>query len=90
MLAAIHRDGLSGDEGGFVGGKEQYRAGDLFRLAHAAHRNPLNNFRQNIGRDVRRHVGFDIAGRNRVHRDALGGRFAGEGFGKTNDTRLGR
>src|SRR4051794_14743781 len=47
--AAIHRQHLTRDEGGEVGGEEQHRIRDLLRLPHAAQRDALDDARLPLG-----------------------------------------
>ena len=58
-----------------VGHQEQHAARDLLGLAQPPDRNAGDDLLQHVGRHRRHHVGVDIAGRDGVDGDALGGAF---------------
>src|SRR5688572_25102995 len=83
VLAAVDRQSRAGDEAAFFRAEEGDAAGNLVGPPEPADRNAGNDLLEHVGRHRRDHLGVDIAGRDRVDRDAGARAFLGQRLGET-------
>src|SRR6185369_3153161 len=90
MLAAVDRERRAGDEIGVVGDEEKNAARDVLGLAEAAHRNARHDLLEHVLRHRAHHVGVDVAGHDRVDRDAEARTLLRQRLGEAVDAGFGR
>src|SRR6185369_670411 len=88
--AAVDAQDLPGDVAGQVAGEEQHGGGDLPGLAHPLERKAVDDPFDDLGVDLRRHIGVDEARRDRVDAHAAGAELARGGLGERDEAALGR
>src|ERR1044072_2873824 len=90
VLPAIGGKRRSGDEAGVVGGEEHDAARDLLGLAEAPGRDQRQDILvEHVLRHRLHHLGRDVAGADRIHRDAALGAFLRQRLGEAEIARLG-
>src|SRR5690606_6910966 len=87
---AVHRQDLTGDVGGKVGGQEGHGAGDVVRRAEALERNLRRELRDGLGRHRVGHIGLDEARRHDVAEHVAAGRFLRDALAQADQAGLAR
>ena len=89
--AAIGKDRLAGYETGGIAGQKNRRTGEVFRLTNAAQRDSFSlSINLLFGLMSARLCGIGDAGANNVDGYPVGRELDSEGFGESNNPRLGR